>query len=262
VRNFKITYLPLYLFIFLLFSSVVQAEKKGEWKLINFYNYQNISFAPDANGASFLLSYRIPREWALRAQFKYIDKFGDSAPSFGLGGTYWLGENTNASLDITAAPNQIVVPVHSYRLNFNQIFFKKLVLGFTYKFAEYQVANVNMFSPDISWYFHKHFFFNVKYTASTTRIGGRSALDHSFSGKLYWTPKDEILAGIGYARTNEAFDSGNAAIPLGGFGANHYLASLSWNFYKNLGFEFGFDYEDRSNGTHTMTVDSGISIKW
>lgn len=91
------------------------------------FEYQQISFASNAPGAHLLFSYREPKKWEVRAGFDYINKFGDSAPGYRVGGSYWATEGTVLSLDVEFAPKQIVVPQEAVTFEVSQKLFEVLV---------------------------------------------------------------------------------------------------------------------------------------
>lgn len=226
------------------------------------YHFQDLSFTSNAHGANFLLTYDKPREWGLRGGFHYVNKFGDSAPGFDLGGTYWATKTTTLSLDVEFAPRQIVIPRQAYAIEVSQVVFKKLVPAIAYKFSDYRDADAHIVMPSVTWYFYPRWDWMTKYFMSVSQIGGQSFLNHSGLTRVNWNVNDPLWLFAGYARANESFESGSPSNPFGGFSANHVFSGFKWEFNKGIGVDFTFDYENRNNGQTLKTFDTAIFYRW
>lgn len=253
-------YASLFITPLLLLPALQAAEPK--WKVRSAYQYQDLSFTSNGHGANFLLTYNRPREWGLRGGFHYVNKFGDSAPGYDLGGTYWATQTTTLSFDAEFAPGQIVIPRQGYTLEASQVLFKTLVPAISYRFADYSTANAHIVMPSITWYFYPRFDWMTRYFLSFSQFAVQSATDHSVMTRINWNVIDPLIVFIGYSRANESFESGNPVSPTGGFSANHVFTGWSWDIFKGIGLDFSFDYEDRNNGSTLKTYDVGTSYRW
>lgn len=235
---------------------------KTNFKVRVGYQYQDISFTSNAHEANFLISYNEPKKWAVRAGLNYIDKFGDSASGCRVGGSYWATENTVLSFDMELAPEQDVDPRQAYTFEVSQAMFKTLVPFLSYRFADYSTADVHMVMPGFTWYFYPRFDWMVRYFLSISQFKGQESTDHSVMTQLNWNPSDTTTLFVGYARANESLESGNPVDPFAGFSANHVFVGFSWEFYKRVGLDFTFDYEDRDNGSTLNTYNTAIFYRW
>lgn len=243
-------------------SRVTWAQEAPRWKLRTAYQFQDISFATNAHGANFLASYVKSKEWGLRGGFNTINKFGDSAPGGTLGGTYWFTTGTTLSLDAELAPGQTVVPRQAYTLEAAQVLWKVFVPSLGHRFADYSTANAHIVMPSITWYFYPRFDWMARYFLSFSQFGVQKATNHSVMTRLNWNVIDPLTAFVGYSRANEGFESGNPALPVGGFSANHVFTGWSWEIYRGIGLDFSFDYENRNNGSTLKTYEIGTSTRW
>lgn len=240
-----------------------QAEEVPlQFKVRGAYNYQDLSFTSNAHGANFLFTADRPRKWGARAGFHYVDKFGDSAPGYDIGGTWWARKTTILSLDAEFAPKQLVIPKQAYTVGVEQILFKVLVPSLGYKFADYRTANAHIVMPGVTWYFYPRFDWMAKYFLSVSQFSGADFTNHSVMTRVTWNVVDPATLFVGYARANESFESGSVFNPFGGFSANHLFAGGKWEFYKGLGVDASFDYENRNNGTTLKTYESAVFYRW
>jgi len=235
---------------------------KTNFKVRVGYQYQDISFTSNAHKANILISYNEPKKWAVRAGLNYIDKFGESASGCRVGGSYWATENTVLSFDMELAPEQDVDPRQAYTFEVSQAMFKTLVPFLSYRFADYSTADVHMVMPGFTWYFYPRFDWMVRYFLSISQFKGQESTDHSVMTQLNWNPFDTMTLFMGYARANESLESGNPVDPFAGFSANHVFVGFSWEFYKRVGLDFTFDYEDRDNGSTLNTYNTAIFYRW
>ncbi|MDL1959562.1 MAG: tetratricopeptide repeat protein [Deltaproteobacteria bacterium] len=244
-------------------NNVLQAkEAKKQFKIRVAYQYQDLSFTSNAYGSNFLISFNEPRKWGVRAGFDYVNKFGDSAPGYRVGGNYWVTENTALSLDVELAPGHVVVPRQAYTLEVSQVIFKTFVPSLSYRFTHYATADAHIVMPGFTWYFYPRFDWMVRYFYSVSQFGGQNHVNHSGMTRLNWNVFDPVTLFLGYARANESFDSGNPADPYGAFSADHVFAGFSWEIYKGVGFDFTFDYEKRNNGFILKTFNTAIIYRW
>ncbi|MCK4790254.1 MAG: YaiO family outer membrane beta-barrel protein, partial [Desulfobacteraceae bacterium] len=244
-------------------SNVLRAkEAKKQFKIRVAYQYQDLSFTSNAYGSNFLISFDEPRKWGVRAGFDYVNKFGDSAPGYRVGGNYWVTENTALSLDVELAPGHVVVPRQAYTLEVSQVIFKTFVPSLSYRFAHYATADAHIVMPGFTWYFYPRFDWMVRYFYSVSQFGGQNHVNHSGMTRLNWNVFDPMTLFLGYARANESFDSGNPVDPYGAFSADHVFAGFSWEIYKGVGFDFTFDYEKRNNGFILKTFNTAIIYRW
>lgn len=226
------------------------------------WQYLDMSFASNAYGTNLLFSYTKRSKWELRGGFDYINKFGDSAPGYRVGGSYWATPDTILSLDIEFAPKQVVVPRQAYTLEVSQKIFKTLVPSLGYRFADYSTADVHIIMPGATWYFYPRFDLMAKYYLSVSRISGSSLTDHSISTRLSWNLVDPLTLSISYSRTSESFESGSTVNPFGSFSAHHVSAGSKWDIYKGVGLDFAYDYEKRNNGFTVHTYNAGVFYRW
>ncbi|MBI2981198.1 MAG: YaiO family outer membrane beta-barrel protein [Deltaproteobacteria bacterium] len=243
-------------------SSSTDAQEVPRWKARAAYQYQDLSFTSDAHGANFLLIYNRPREWGLRGGVHYVNKFGDAAPGYDLGGTYWATKTTTFSFDAEFAPGQIVVPRQGYTLEASQVLLKTWVPSLGYKFAHYRDADAHIVMPGLTWYFYPRWDFMTKYFMSVSRFGSQSFTNHSAMARINWSLIDPIVLFAGYARANESFETGSPFGPFGCFSANHAFGGFKWEFYKRLGVDFTLDYENRNNGSTLKTYDMALFYHW
>lgn len=244
------------------FASFAFAQEQPKWKARAAYHFQDLSFTSNAHGANFLLTYDEPRKWGVRGGFHYVNKFGDSAPGYDLGGTFWATKTTTLSLDAEFAPNQVVIPRQAYTFEVSQVVFKKLVPALAYKFADYRDANAHIVMPTVTWYFYPRWDWMTRYFYSISQFGGQNFTNHSVMTRLNWNVIDPLVLFAGYARANESFETGSPFNPFGGFSANHVFGGFNWEFYKGLGFDATYDYENRNNGSTLHTVDVGLFYRW
>jgi len=252
----------LFVFISIFPFSFLFASSDGEFKIRSNYQFQNISFTSDAHGGDLLFSYNLPKKWGFHGGVDYIDKFGDAAPGFRLGGTYWWTSSTFTSLEGAWAPYQVVIPRQDYLFEVGQILFKKLVPSLGYRFVDYKDDNTHMVIPTLTWYFHPRFIFTGKYFFSYLQLNTKNTVNHATMTKLSWRPWDPFQVFAGYAWGEESFESSNPVNPLGSFSAHHVLAGYSWEIYKGFGIDSSFDHEWRSNGTFLNTVNVALFYRW
>lgn len=244
-------------------DDVLRAKSaKTNFKVRVGYQYQDISFTSNAHEANFLISYNEPKKWEVRAGLNYIDKFGDSASGCRVGGSYWATENTVLSFDMELAPEQDVDPRQAYTFEVSQTMFKSLVPFLSYRFADYSTADVHMVMPGFTWYFYPRFDWMVRYFLSISQFKVQESTDHSVMTQLNWNPSDTMTLFVGYALANESLESGNPVDPFAGFSANHVFVGFSWEFYKRVGLDFTFDYEDRDDGSTLNTYNTAIFYRW
>jgi len=237
-------------------------EGKRYFKVRAGYQHQDISFTSNAQGTNFLISYDDPRKWAVRAGFNHINKYGDSAPGYAFGGSYWATKNTVLSLDVELAPGHVVVPRQAYTFEVSQVVFKTFVPSLSYRFAKYSTADVHIVMSGFTWYFYPRFDWMVRYFYSISQFGGQDFVNHSGMTWLNWNVFDPMTLLVGYARANESFESGNVVDPLAAFSADHVFTGFSWEIYKGVGFDFTFDYEKRDNGFTLKTYNIAILYRW
>ena len=244
-------------------DSVLRAkEAKKQFKIRVAYEYQDLSFTSNAYGSNFLISYDEPRKWGVRAGFDYVNKFGDSAPGYRVGGNYWVTVNTALSLDVEFAPGQVVVPRQAYTIEVSQVVFKTFVPSLSYRFAHYATADAHIVMPGFTWYFYPRFDWMVRCFFSVSEFGGKSHTNFSGMTRLNWNVFDQAILFLGYARANESFDSGNPVDPFGAFSADHVFSGFSWEIYKGVGLDFTFDYEKRDNGFILKTFNTAMFYRW
>lgn len=130
-------------------------------------------------------------------------------------------------LDAGFSPNQTVLPREFVQLEGNYII-KKFVPSLAYRFSNYQSTKSNLVTPGLTWYFLTHFDWDIKYFLAVSELVGQTATTHSFLTKLNWTPRDDLRLSLGYARSHDAFESGNPTIPVSGFGAHHGIVGVRW----------------------------------
>lgn len=248
--------------LLLLSFSPLYAQEGLKWKARAGYVFQDMNFTSNAHGANFQLSYDEPQKWGVRGGFNYINKFGDSAPGYSVGGTYWATKTTTLSLDANFAPQQVVVPRQSYTFEVSQALFKVLVPSLAYRFADYTSVNAHTIMPAVTWYFYPRFDWMVRYFLNISQFSGSSSVKHSVMTRINWNVVDPLVLFAGYARSNDSFESGNPVAPLGGFSANHAFGGLKWEFYKGLGMDFSLDYENRNNGQTVKAYEAALFYRW
>ncbi len=225
------------------------------------FSHQDLSFAPDAQGASILLSVERPRAWSVWAGFDYINKFDDSAPGYRMGGSYWAGRSTVLTVNIEVAPEQIVVPRQAYTVQISRTMPNGLVPSLGYRFADYATADVHMIMPEVTWYFHRLYWL-VRYYLAVSAFGGQNTTTHSVFTRAHWNVTDPVTVSAGYVRANESFESGNPADPFAGFSANHVLVGVDWDIRSSVGVGISFDYEKRNNGSTLQRYDIRTFYRW
>jgi YaiO family outer membrane protein len=240
----------------------LKAQEVPQWKARAAYSFQAFSFAPNAHGANFLLTYDRARAWGVRGGGHYINKFGDSAPGGDLGGTYWATPTTTLALDAEFAPGHFVIPRQAYTFEVSQVVFEKLVPAIAYRFADYRDADAHIIMPSFTWYFFRRWDWMVRYFFSVSLFGRRSFTNHSAMTRLNWNIIDPVWLFAGYARGNESFDAGSLFKPFRRFSADHIFSGGKWEFYKGLGIDATYDFENRSNDSTLHTVDLGIFYRW
>lgn len=245
--------------LFLSFS--LFAQEPAEWKMRTAYRFQSISFSTDAHGAAFLASFDEPKKWGVRGGFHYSDKFGDQAPGYDVGGTYWLREKTVVSLDAEIAPRQIVIPRQAYTVDLSQVI-EKIVPSLGYRFADYTSADAHTFMPGLTWYFLPRWDWMIKYFFTINALPFGNSTNHSVMTRLDWNIFTPLNLFAGYSRSNESFESGNAAIPAGGFSADHLFGGLRLESSKGMSFDMNIDREWRSNDTQLTSLEAGVSYRW
>lgn len=240
----------------------VQAQEAPIWKARAAYSFQDLSFADDAHGANFLLAYDRAREWGVRGGFHYINKFGDSAPGYDVGGTYWLTGTTVVSFDAEFAPGHVVIPRQAYMIELSQVIFKTLVPSVAYKFSDYRDADAHIVMPSVTWYFFRRWDWMVKYFLAFSRFAHRDFTNHSMMTRLNWNVIDVLWLFGGYARSSANFETGSPYNRFGGFTAHHGFGGFKWMFYKGLGVDATYSFENRSNDTRLHSLDVGIFFAW
>lgn len=232
------------------------------FELSSGFNYQKISFTSNAPGAYIMMRYNEPGKWSVWGGFDYINKYGDSAPGYRLGGTYWPTTSTTLSLATDFAPKQDVVPLQGYTFEVSQRIGKQFVPFLGYRFADYRSANVHMVMPGLTWYFYPRFDWIAKYFYSLSRFGGANHNNSSMMTRISWNVIDPLFLFAGYARASESFDSGNPIDPFGAFHANHVFGGFNWDIHKGLGVSFSYDYEHRNTGATLQTFSPGFFYRW
>ncbi len=225
------------------------------------FNYQDLSFASDAQGANILLSVERTRAWSVWAGFDYLNKFDDSAPGYRIGGSYWADRSTVFTLSIDVAPEQIVVPRQAYTIQISRILPHGLVPSLGYRFSDYATANTHMIMPEVTWYFPRVYWL-VRYYLAVSAFGGQHTTTHSAFTRVNWSVTDPVTLSAGYVRANESFESGNPADPFAGFSANHVLVGIDWDIRSNVGIGITFDYEKRNNGSTLQRYDIRTFYRW
>ncbi len=238
------------------------AGSKDAWKVRAGYEFQHITFAPDAHGFSASAQYDRKKEWSLQGAYRHLRKFGDEAHQGSLGAGFWAAPNTHFLLESTFAPGQAILPNQSYSAEIDQIFWKVLVPFARYRFADYRSVDVHDFQVGLTWYFLPHWAVQGRYAPSIDDFGTRSETNHSMAFQAIWDPLDHLGVFAGYARSEESFDSGNPVTPIGSFSAQHGFGGVRWRFYKGFGVDVSVDYEKRSTGASLTYVDAGLTYEW
>lgn len=212
------------------------------------------------------LVYNQPKKFYLLGRFDYIDKFGDQGFSTSLGGGYFVHPKILLSDTVTFAPPNSVVP------EFQNVFEVLGVLphGVTpylrYGFRLFDVADIHLITPGLSWYFSSWGIFDANYTLSITDIDGLPSgrtTDNTFSFRVTLIPvEDRLKFFAGYARSSESFDAGNVVNPIGRFHANVASFGAEWAFLKNFGVRFDTIYENRDNGQTVHTYEGGVFYRF
>lgn len=248
--------------LYLLLTSLASAQETKPFKIRATYLTQDFNFTSQAYGMSLLVSYDKSRSWGIRGGARFLDKFGDQALGYMLGGTWWPTKTTTLSLDIDFAPEQIIIPEQAYSFEVSQILKKVVVPSFVYRFADYSTANVHIMAPGVTWYFYQRFDWLTRYFLSLTQTSGESSWNHSVMSRLTWNMADPVNLFVGYSRANESFESGNVVDPIGDFSADHVFLGGSWEIYRGLGVDFSFDFEKRDNGQKVKTYELGVFYRW
>lgn len=224
--------------------------------------YESLSFTSDAHGTNFLFTYEKHRDRTVWAGFTYLDKFGENASGLTLGVSYWPTAATVVSLETEQAPGQAVIPRQAYTVEINRIVFKVLVPSLRYQFAEYAAADVHLFMPGVTWYLHPQFDWMARYYFSVTTLAGQTEDNHSGMTRINWHASEGVTFFLGYARSNERFDSGNPVAPVARFSADHVFTGLRADIAESVSLDFTFDYEERDNGFTLKTFNTGLSYRW
>jgi YaiO family outer membrane protein len=225
------------------------------------FSYQDFSFASNAQGATILLNVERPRDWSVWTGFDYVNKFDDSAPGFRMGGSYWAGGSTVLTLNIAAAPDQIVVPRQAYTIEVSRAMSGRLASALSYRFADYATANTHMIMPEVTWYFPRLYWL-VRYYLAVSAFGGQNTTTHSALTRAHWNVTDPVTLSAGYVRANESFESGNPADPFAGFSANHLLMGVDWDIRSTVGVGASIDYEARNDGSTVWRYDIRTFYRW
>ncbi len=202
--------------------------------------------------------YQKPKKFFLVGRFDYLNKFADKSYTGTLGGGYWVHPKILLSDTMSVAPSAYVSPEFQNTFEISGILPKGFNPYLRYNYRHYQIADVNMLTPGISWYFTSWGIVDFNYTLAINSFksfqGG--TYDNSFATRFTFIPiEDRFKLFVGYARTEESFDAGNT-LQFGKFHANVVSGGFEWVMFRDIGLRFDTAYENRDNG---QTLHSYIS---
>ncbi|MFO1518287.1 MAG: YaiO family outer membrane beta-barrel protein [bacterium] len=254
-----------FLFLFCEGQAFCANESEKHWRIDEGAGAQTFNYAATAPLFYTQVFYRKPQRFFLLGRFDYLDKFNDKTFSTTLGGGYYVLPKLILSDQFGFAPGAFVVPEVQNQFEISGILPHGFAPYLRYGYRHYQVADVHLITPGVSWYWGERAIFDVNYTLAVNNIDGLSSgrTDHNVAARITLIPwKDRLKFFVHYARTEESFDAGNPVLPFGRFHANHVGGGFEWAFLKNFGVRFYMDYENRDNGQTAHVYESGFFQKF
>lgn len=261
----KVVWISLFSLFLGVWGGGAVADDQLFWRVDAGAGAQSFNYAATAPLAYGQVVYHRPKQFFLLGRFDYIHKFGDSAFSTGLGGGYFVHPRILLSDTVTFAPPNHIAPEIQNAFEILGLLPHGLTPYLRYGFRHYDVADVHLIVPGVTWYPVSWATLDANYTLALTGIDGISSesADHSVSVRATFIPiEDRLKFFAGYARTSESFDAGNVVNPFGHFHANLLSLGAEWAFVRNMGIRFDSAYENRDNGQTSHTYQGGVFFRF
>lgn len=237
-------------------AGVPSTEKN--WRIDIGAGAQTFNFFGTSTTVFTQVYYQKPKKYFLLGRFDYLDKFDDKSYTGTFGGGVWVHPKVLISDTVAVAPSAYVSPEFQNNFEISGIIPHGLNPYLRYNYRHYQIADVNMLTPGISWYFVSWGIFDINYTLAINNFQSpiSGTFDNSFATRFTFIPLENRLKFfVGYARTEESFDAGNT-LQFGKFHANVVNGGFEWVMIRDIGLRFDTAYENRDNG---QTLHSYIS---
>lgn len=208
--------------------------------------------------------YKRPQKYYLLGRFDYLNKYGDQAYQFTVGGGYYVHPRIILNDSISASTANFVAPEFQNAFEIDGILPKGFVPYLRYIYRHYNVVDVQILRPGFAWYYSTWAILDLSYNLSINdfdTIPG-TPLDSSFAAKFTFIPLVDRLSFFAYyARTEESFDPGNS-LQSGRFHANLVGGGVEWFAFQNVGFRFSTEYENRDNGQTLHSYNAALLYRF
>lgn len=234
------------------------------WQLEFGGGVQDFNYYTSAPGVYGQAIYKQPQKYYLLGRIDYVNKFSNQAYQFSAGGGYYVHPKIILNNTLSLSTNDFVVPRVQDQFEIDGILPKGFVPYLRFIYRHYNFADVYTLRPGFSWYYSTWFIFDINYNLAINNFYGYPSgrADSSFATKLTFIPiENRLSVFVYYAKTEESFNITNV-IQLGRFHSNFGGGGVEWFAFKDVGFRFSADYENRDNGQTVHTYNGAILYRF
>jgi len=238
----------------------ILAPAKKHWRFDFGAGAMKFNFTSTAPTIFFQTYYNNPKKYFILGRFDYLNKFANKTYTTTLGGGYYVHPRVILSDSFAFAPTAFVVPEIQNTFEVSSILPHGVNFYTRYSYRFYQISNVHIITPGVSWYFNEWGIFDVNYSFPIVKIDGlpSTRLDYAVSTRLTFIPiEDRFKFYISYVREQESFDPGNV-LEFDEYQSNHVGGGFEWVMTHGVGLRFDGDYENRNNGQTVQTYTSSL----
>lgn len=215
------------------------------------------------NGASLTLQDRAFHDWSTAVAVDYEHRFRLDDVDLGMVATHALyTHGAYAGFSLGGAPHGVLLPTARASLLGGWPLGHGLLAEAEVLYRHYSNANIYTFSPTASF---SRFAWTLSagYGLSSTRYttGATSGGLSSYRVRLAYDRYCRLRPWWGYARSKEAFESGQAGAR--NFLATHYLGGATLWLWGGWSMQASMDYEDRPDLVqHIRHYGVGLTYEW
>ena len=172
-------------------------------------------------------------------------------------GSWWVRANA------IAGPGALVIPRQEYAGGASHALPKHLTIDLDYRMMRFHTADVQIASPELTYYFTKPVWLTLTYDNAWTAwrtTAAPGAVNHSWLGQYYQQVSKKVVLHTGYARGSENFET-LTVDRLGVFLADTYLAGADIRIAHGYSVELLGSYQARADHQHQITFGANFTVK-
>jgi len=172
-------------------------------------------------------------------------------------GGWWVRGNA------IVGPGAVVIPRQEYSGGVSHALPKHFTIDLDYQMMRFHAADVNIASPELTYYFTKPVWMTLTYDNAWTSwrtFAAPVSVNHSWLGQYYEQVSRRLVLHAGYARGSETFDT-LTIDRLGAFLADTYLAGADVKMAHGYTAEFFGAYQARTDHQHEISFGVNFTVK-